>query len=302
MSFSNVSGDLYNKSKEELIEIIKNNSSTFSQEANASVRNYLPKNFTPRILLPHTKHLIIGTSRVRDIYARQIAFNCMVHTYSGATLSDIADVIEKYDGKALSSVTIIGGFNDVAQNIDDSSFKELWEKVTTVIVSKFSPISIILPDTIPTTKSSHSARIDLIQASLHSYILDYPMVGKSKLYNPTLNAMFHITKETVGSAYFTRDGIHLSAIGTNMVTSFLTGFIRSLHTLSQDDKKEMHDIKQRHHNQRPQHQNHQNFQNSRLPNGPTRSYPNRNTGQNANNFNYQHPNRNSNRYGEQFQN
>ena len=112
--------------------------------------------------------------------------------------------------------------------------------------------------------------------------------------------MFHITKETVGSAYFTCDGIHLSAIGTYMVTSFLTGFNRSLHTLSQDDKKEMHDIKQRHHNQRPQHQNHKNFQNSRLPNGPTRSYPNRNTGQNANN--YQHPNRHSNRYGEQFQN
>ena len=271
--------DVNKLSRDELIAIIAKLQAPTppgaTNSAAPAARNQFPKNFTPRSLPTHTKHLIIGTSsRVRDLYARRVAFNCVVHTYGGATLEDLAAVIDKYDPKQLSSVTLVGGFNDASSTADDSTFKTLWEKVTNSIVTKFSPKSVIIPDTIPSTKKAHSARIEMIQTSLQSFFMENKLLGSSKLYNPRLNPIFHITDDFVGSAFFMRDGIHLSAIGTNLLTSFLAGFIRSLHVLSEEDRAEMSNIKsqrggyrqQQPREQQPRQQQHGNsMPNTRFP-------------------------------------
>ena len=111
-------------------------------------------------------------------------------------------------------------------------------------MSKFSPASIIIPDTIPSTKVEHNDRIDLVQSSLSSFCLENATVSNSKIYNPSINSMFCISKNLVGSAFFVRDGIHLSHIGTNILTSFLAGIIRSLHSLTDTDRTELAAFKQ----------------------------------------------------------
>lgn len=231
------------KSSQELIDIIKGmqQSSQPMSLPNSTNRQH-HRQFNPRPLAAYIKHLVIGTSRVRDMYARNIGFNCAIHTYSGATLNELTEVVQKYEGKQLHSVTIIAGFNDAASKQDDAEFKSLWDNLAQSVVSKFSPKSLIMPDTIPSTKPDILDRISLIQTSLQSLSMDNEKIKDTNFYNPQLNSMFSIRKNT-GSAFFARDGIHLSAIGTNLLTAFLAGFIRSLHVLSNEDKTELNNLR-----------------------------------------------------------
>lgn len=252
------------KSNDDLVKIIKiltlqldtaNSNSNSSQPTTTGIQPQR-KQFTPRLLPPQCKHLIIGTSRVRDIYARTIGMNCAVHTYGGASLNDLKEVVTRYENLHLTSVTIVAGFIDAASDMDDSIFKESWDGLVQEIVSKFSPVSLIVPDTIPCLNKTTNARINLIQTSLQSMCLDTPTIGDVTVYNPPLNGMFSINKDVVGTAFFTRDGVHLSAIGTNLLGNFLAGFIRSIHPLTSDQKKDIshyktNRINSRQNNQQP---------------------------------------------------
>ena len=151
------------------------------------------------------------------------------------------EVVLRYETKPLLSVTIIASFN--ASGCDDAVFKQMWDDLARVTIGKFTPKSLILPDTIPCTKTEHADRIALIQASLQSFCMENETIQNCKLMNLPMNAMFHVSKLSVGSAFFTRDGIHLSPIGTNMVTNYMAGIILSVYTLTNENRQEILNLK-----------------------------------------------------------
>lgn len=224
-------------SQEQLISIIMQmqKKDCLPAKNNAISQPIRDREYIPYTLRTDCRHLIIGTSRTRDLFARNIAHGCQIHTYRGGMLSELRNVILRYEKVHLKSVTVVAGYNDAANIEDDSIYKSEWEKLLTTIAEQFTPDSIIVPDTIPSTVAEHSTRVELLQESLRSYCMENKTIGSSSvLHHLPVNHMFTVSGK-VASAFFCRDGVHLNAIGTNLLTSYLCGIVRSLHTMSRDE-------------------------------------------------------------------
>ena len=60
--------------------------------------------------------LVLGTSRTKYIDKGQV--KACVHSYRGAKLLDLCDVINKYPDQKLNIVVVITGFNDHRSSIE----------------------------------------------------------------------------------------------------------------------------------------------------------------------------------------
>ena len=69
--------------------------------------NPLPSSYTD---------LVLGTSRTKYIDEGQV-LDC-VHSYRGAQLLDLCDVINQYPNQKLNTVLVIAGFNDHRSSIE----------------------------------------------------------------------------------------------------------------------------------------------------------------------------------------
>lgn len=202
--------------------------------------------FPPRQLPETTEHLVIGTSRTRDIYPPAIARHTVVHTYRGAMLSELRAVLEKYPPIELKSVTVICGFNDAVFGEDDSAYQGLWNSLIETIIQKFHPKSLLLPDTIPSTQTESAQNVELLQTSLRSLcITKGNVINETKLYPLAIDGFFRLSQHEVAQAFFCRDGVHLNAIGTNLLTAYLAGIVRSLHVLTREQVQHIRIAKSR---------------------------------------------------------
>ena len=91
--------------------------------------------------------LVLGTFRTKYIDDGKIK-GC-VHSYRGAKLLDLCDVINKYPDQKLNTVVVIAGFNDHRSSI--KTFIEHWKFLIQLIIVKFSPNNLIVPKVIPTS-------------------------------------------------------------------------------------------------------------------------------------------------------
>ena len=82
------------------------------------------------LLVPN---LILGTSLTKFIDEGQVQ-GC-VHSYRGAKLLDLCDVINKYPNQKLNTVVVIAGFNDHRSSIE--IFIEPWKFLIQLIIVKF---------------------------------------------------------------------------------------------------------------------------------------------------------------------
>ena len=67
-------------------------------------------------LLSGCSDLVLGTSRIKYIDEGQVQ-GC-VHSYRGAKLLDLCDVINQYPNQKLNTVVVIAGFNDHRSSIE----------------------------------------------------------------------------------------------------------------------------------------------------------------------------------------
>ena len=70
-----------------------------------------------------------------------------VHSYRGAKLLDLCDVINQYTNHKLNTVVVIAGFNDHRSSIE--IFMEQWKFLIHLIIIKFSPYILVVPKFIP---------------------------------------------------------------------------------------------------------------------------------------------------------
>ena len=89
--------------------------------------------------------LFLGTSRTKYIDEGQV--QGFVHSYRGAKLLDLCDVINQYQNKKLNTVVVIARFNDNRSNIE--SVIEHWKFLIQRIIVNFSPKNSVVPKVIP---------------------------------------------------------------------------------------------------------------------------------------------------------
>ena len=66
--------------------------------------------FEPRQLSQRTTNLVIGTSRTKYIRSKDIG--AAVHSYRGASLLELCNLIQQYPQRKINTLTIVAGFND----------------------------------------------------------------------------------------------------------------------------------------------------------------------------------------------
>ena len=91
--------------------------------------------------------LVLGTSRTKYIDEGQVQ-GC-VHSYGGAKLLDLCDVINQYPNQKLNTVVVFAGFNDHRSSIE--TYIEHWKCLIQLIIIKFSPNNLIVPKVITTS-------------------------------------------------------------------------------------------------------------------------------------------------------
>ena len=72
-----------------------------------------------------------------------------MHSYRGAKLLDLSDVINQYTNQKLNTVVVIAGFNDHRSSIE--IFIEHWQFHIQLIIDKFSSNKLVVPKAIPTS-------------------------------------------------------------------------------------------------------------------------------------------------------
>ena len=94
-------------------------------------------------------YFVLGTSRTKSIDDEQV-LGC-VHSYRGAKLLDLCDVINHHSNQKLKKVVVIAGFIHNRSSIDN--FIEFSKFLIQHIIVKFSPNKLIVPKVIPTSCS-----------------------------------------------------------------------------------------------------------------------------------------------------
>ena len=91
--------------------------------------------FQPRQLHWRSQRLVIGTSRTKYINPRNV--NASVHSYRGARLAELRQLVCEYKPKKLDTVVLVAGFND--NRSSPRKFYDDWKLLIEEIYRKFSP-------------------------------------------------------------------------------------------------------------------------------------------------------------------
>ena len=190
-----------NELKEELRQL--KTSEIVSNEVSSS-------RFFPKPIPNWQKNLVIGTSRIKHLKSNWVG--ATVHSYRGATIDELADVISRYQKKKLSQVIIIGGFNDHHQ----PNVQMKWDQLIRAAKERFSPSTLIVPQTISTTDDEIARSIKTINEKLCNAISE----NHCDVFSPDINAILVHNGKFFGNI-FTADGIHLSYHGNRLLTALL---------------------------------------------------------------------------------
>lgn len=170
--------------------------------------------FTPRTLNPNTSNLVIGTSRTKYIQSRQVG--AAIHSYRGATLSELCNLVEQYPRQKLNRVIVIAGFNDHRHIAAD--FIENWKYLIQLICLKFNPSLLVIPKTIATSNNRYiNKKLYYLNFALFELFSSLPL----KIISPNFNNIFD-------ERIFARDGVHFSVLGNSVFTRILHFFMNLL--------------------------------------------------------------------------
>ena len=174
--------------------------------------------FQPRQLSQRTTNLVIGTSRTKYIRSKDIG--AAVHSYRGASLLELCNLIQQYPQREINTLIIVAGFNDHRDTA--CSFIENWRFLIQLAYLKFQPRHLIIPKTISTSNNqSINRKIDQLNLAFYNLLRSLSM----PIISPHFNRDFD-------HKIFSRDGIHFSRFG-NLVFSQILKFYFNHFTCNQ---------------------------------------------------------------------
>ena len=130
--------------------------------------------------------LVLGTSRTEHLRPGNIG--ATIHSYRGATLQQLSQVIDQYPRRRLKTVTIIAGFNDHREQA--RTFVSDWSVLLQKIIQKFNPLQIIASKTVCTSKNILiNQKVALLNHALYQFLntCQYPI----PIFPPTLISTSH---------------------------------------------------------------------------------------------------------------
>ena len=158
--------------------------------------------------------LVLGTSLTKCIDEGQTQ-GC-VHSYRGAKLLDLCDVINQYPNQKLNTVVVIAGFNDHRSSIE--TFIEHWKFLIQLIIVKFSPNNLIVPKVMPTSCNRLiNRKISALNYALYNYIDSCAL----KLFIVSLSF-----GNVLEPNLFCKDTVHFSFHGNHYFTIILFNIIQ----------------------------------------------------------------------------
>ena len=194
-------------------------------------KKQLRNRFPPKRLHPNTTKLVIGTSRVKYLDPQYVG--CAIHSFSGATIQDLIEVIDKYQKQKVEMIVLICGYND-HDWADNTGV--LWTNLIDTVKKQFSPNKLIIPKTISTLNNKIAPNIFKINQNLswsvQKYIQDQETETETdsnkhiKIWSPSINDAISFNGE-FSSSFFSKDGIHLSAPGNKLLSTLLYLYLNS---------------------------------------------------------------------------
>ena len=167
--------------------------------------------FSARYLNPRATNLVIGTSRTKYIRSGQVG--ATIHSYRGATLSELCNLVTQYPQQQLNRVVIIAGFNDHRDSA--VNFIDNWKFLVHLICIKFNPSVLIIPKTIATSNNiCVNKKLYQLNFALYNFFNSLNL----KIISPNFNLDFD-------AKIFSRDGIHFSRFGNFIFTQILRAYM-----------------------------------------------------------------------------
>ena len=167
--------------------------------------------FQPSQLSQRTTNLVIGTSRTKYIRSKEVG--AAVHSYRGATLLELCNIVERYPNQKINTLILVAGFSDHRDAVN--SFVENWKFLIQLVYLKFNPSQLIIPKTIATSNNHLiNRKINKLNFAFYNLLtsLNLPIIS------PQLNRDFD-------HKIFSRDGIHFSRFGNFVFTQILKFYI-----------------------------------------------------------------------------
>ena len=130
----------------------------------------LMRQFAAQILPWNAQDLVFGTSRTK--YIEGSAVGATIHSYRGANLIDLFNVVNQYPPLNLRSVCIVAGFND--HHYSCSHFIECYRVLLDIICCKFQPRIVVSPKIIATSNNKLvNRKIYFMNLALHRFLHFY---------------------------------------------------------------------------------------------------------------------------------
>ena len=160
--------------------------------------------FEPRQLSQRTRNLVIGTSRTKFIRSKDIG--AAVHSYRGASLPELCNLIQQNPQRKIKTLIIVAGFDDHRDTA--STFTKNWRIMIRLAYLKFQSRHLIIPRTISTSNNqSVNRKIDQLNIAFYNLLRSFSLPIKSSHFNRDFDHKI-----------FSRDGIYFSRFG-NLVSS-----------------------------------------------------------------------------------
>ena len=157
--------------------------------------------------------LVIGTSRTK--YVNEESVGATVHSYRGANLADLTNVVSQYPPLNIHTVTLIAGFND--HRVPSENFIFCYRALLDLIKYKFQPRILIAPKIIATSNnSSINQKIHSLNWALYNFFNSY--IKEPLIISPFFN---------LNKSHFCQDGIHFSYSGNRAFSSLLNNFMNN---------------------------------------------------------------------------
>ena len=168
------------------------------------------RQFAAQILPWNAQDLVIGTSRTK--YIEGSAVGATIHSYRGANLIDLFNVVNQYPPLNLRSVCIVAGFND--HHYSCSHFIECYRVLLDIICYKFQPRIVVSPKINATSNNKLvNRKIYFMNLALHRFLHFYAV--------PLIVSPYFFFSRSA----FCRDGIHFSFYGNHLFTLYLHNVI-----------------------------------------------------------------------------
>ena len=165
--------------------------------------------FTAPLLPWDVKNLVLGTSRTKYIKGSDIG--ATIHSFCGANIRDLIDVVQQYYPLNIRSVTLNFGFNDLST--DNFHFIECYRLLIELIRYKFNPSVLIAPKIIPSTNNR---------------LINHKLYLKNCATYKLLHHCFpHVISPSFNLSpfMFCRDGVQFSYIGNRVFSSIFHSLI-----------------------------------------------------------------------------